>query len=110
MRIDKLMPLKKVMGELGVSRPTLWRATKAVPRFPAPTIVQGRLFWRADELPALREAMNRYAGRGAFEKEQLRERLRLERDTARRRRTSRRSKPDLSSIDLFDWAGSPRER
>lgn len=101
---DKLMPLKKVMGELGVSRPTLWRATKAVPGFPTPTIVHGRVFWRADQLLALREAMDRYAGRSAFEKARLHSRLRTERDLVRRKRSRRRTRDLENHADLFEWA------
>lgn len=77
--------------------------------FPAPTLVQGRLFWRVDEMPKLREAMAQFSGRGVFEREQLLAKLRAERDRVRSRRVRRSAPRGSEQSDLFDWAFSEGE-
>jgi predicted DNA-binding transcriptional regulator AlpA len=63
-----LIPQKRVAAKLGVSRCTLWRAVRSnIPGFPPPQKIRSRVFWREAELPTLKEAMERFGGRGAFE-------------------------------------------
>ena len=102
---DELVPLKKVLGALGVGRATLWRASKSVASFPAPTLVGGRVFWRSSEIGRLRFALDGFRGRNAFEKEQRFERLRLAKANAASARRNR-AKPLAAckaQPDLFGW-------
>ncbi len=65
----EVIPLKQVAAELGVSRATLWRASRSgIAGFPAPTNQRGRTFWRREELSALEAALDVFRGRGAFER------------------------------------------
>jgi len=98
---DELIPLKQIAGALGVSRPTLWRMSKAVAGFPAPLVVRKRVYWRADALPALREALARFQGRGVFEKERRIAKLRaVKRSATAPKRPARRPDED-DEPDLF---------
>jgi len=64
-----LVPQKRVAADLGVSRSSLWRASRsAIPGFPAPVIVRARVYWREADLPALKAALERFEGRTAFER------------------------------------------
>ena len=103
---DELVPLKKVLGALGVSRATLWRASKSVASFPAPTLVGGRVYWRSNELGTLRDSLDAFRGRNAFEREQRFERLKAAKTNAAASRRSR-SKLEGASVqqpDLFGWS------
>jgi len=100
---DELVPLKKVLGALGVSRATLWRVSRTVPSFPSPTVVRSRVYWRASDLSVLKDAIASYSGRGAFERERRFARLRDERDALRKRQRTRRGRVQLECPDLFDW-------
>jgi predicted DNA-binding transcriptional regulator AlpA len=65
-----LVPLKRVAADLGVSRSTLWRASRsAIPGFPRPLVLRARVYWLRGDLPALKAAMDRFQGRRAFEAE-----------------------------------------
>jgi predicted DNA-binding transcriptional regulator AlpA len=65
-----LVPQKRVAAELGVSRSSLWRASRsAIPGFPPPVVLRARVYWREADLPALKTALQRFQGRKAFEKE-----------------------------------------
>lgn len=64
-----LIPQKRVAAELGISRSSLWRARgSAIPGFPPPVVLGARVYWREADLPALKAAIARFQGRGAFEK------------------------------------------
>lgn len=75
MNSGELVPMKLVAGALGVSRQTLWRASRSsIPGFPPPTIVRRRVYWQRLELAALEAAMLRYEGRQRFEVNRVRAR------------------------------------
>lgn len=65
---DDLIPLKRLAARLGVSRATLWRASQCA-GFPPALRLRGRLFWRGADLGAMEAALDRFQGRGAFERE-----------------------------------------
>jgi hypothetical protein len=65
-----LVPQKRIAAELGISRSSLWRASRsAIPGFPAPVVLRARVYWLRTDLPALRAAMKRFQGRSVFEAE-----------------------------------------
>lgn len=106
MKKDDLIPLKQVAGALGVSRSTLWRASKvAGVGFLPPLVLQRRVYWRQADLPALRAALARYQGRVVFEIEQRHAKARaaLAEAAARdgKKRTAKRKASDLRQPDLF---------
>ncbi len=79
MKKDELIPLKRVLDKVGVSRATLWRASRSgMEGFAPPTIVRGRLYWKKMELPAIENALDDYQGRGAFDRQRQRDRRRTE--------------------------------
>lgn len=100
---DDLIPLKQVLGALGVSRPTLWRARQAVENFPEPIIVRRRRYWQPSDLPNLRDALLRYKGRVAFEVARRHAEVRAARDKllAERKRSKRRAETPKAP-GLFD--------
>ena len=63
-----LIPLKRITAQLGVSRATLWRVSRSV-GFPPPFKMLGRVFWRRRDLSAVEAALDRFQGRGVFERE-----------------------------------------
>jgi predicted DNA-binding transcriptional regulator AlpA len=65
---EDFIPLKRIAAQLGVSRATLWRVSRSA-GFPLPLKVLGRVFWRKRDLAAMEAALDRYQGRGAFERE-----------------------------------------
>lgn len=72
-----LVPQKRVAALLGVSRSSLWRASRSgIQGFLAPTIVGSRVYWREKDLPALKAALDRFPGRKAFEQERRHARAR----------------------------------
>lgn len=101
---DDLVPLKQIVGALGVSRATLWRASKVVLGFPPPRVIAGRVFWLASELAELDAAMARFGGRLVFEKARRLSALRVERDKLNRLRRPRRPQLADGEVDLFEWA------
>lgn len=65
-----LVPQKRIAAELGVSRSSLWRASRSsIPGFPPPIVLRARVYWQRSDLPALKAALDRFQGRKAFEKE-----------------------------------------
>lgn len=65
--MEGLVPHKRALAQLGLSRTSVWRATQCgIEGFPAPVIVRRRIYWRAEDLNHLVGAMMRYEGRGAF--------------------------------------------
>ena len=70
MRRDELIPFKAVVEEVGMSRASIWRASQcAIPGFPKPIVVRRRVFWKKADLSALEDALFRYNGRVAFERQ-----------------------------------------
>ena len=110
---NDLAPLKRVLQLGNVSRATLWRVSRAgVAGFPEPTKRGGRIYWRLDELEALKAAIERFEGRTAFDRRRASARRRvqmrlenlasLKRGKARVRRARRSSKAEQG--DLFSDA------
>jgi predicted DNA-binding transcriptional regulator AlpA len=65
-----LVPQKRIAAELGVSRSSLWRASRSsIPGFPPPVVLRARVYWLRTDLPALKAALDQFQGRKAFEKE-----------------------------------------
>jgi len=63
-----LIPHKRALARLGLSRTTVWRAMNSqIADFPAPVLVRKRIYWHEEDLPRLEQAMLRYAGRTVFE-------------------------------------------
>jgi predicted DNA-binding transcriptional regulator AlpA len=101
---DELVPLKRVLDEVGVSRATLWRALKSdLEGFPKPTVKRRRVYWRRDEVKDIDNALDAYLGRGAFDQKRRRDQLRPQerhrvltelRNTQRKRK--RRPKDDAA--------------
>lgn len=109
---DDLVPLKRVLEDVGVSRATLWRALKSnLQGMPKPIKQRGRLFWSRSDLASLDAALRSFGGRIAYERERAIAHLRgaqrcatlLQRKRARRRRfpTQGRAAP-RQEADLFD--------
>lgn len=108
---DDLVPLKRVLEAVGVSRATLYRAAHSgIEGFPQPTKRRGRLYWRAGEISAIEHGLDEYEGRGVFDQKKRNERQRLKTrhealselklsKRGRRKRDSVRKKP--SQGDLF---------
>ncbi|GIK49947.1 MAG: hypothetical protein BroJett013_26440 [Alphaproteobacteria bacterium] len=77
------VPLKRVLQLCNVSRATLWRVSRAgVGGFPEPIKKGGRIYWRMDDLDALKSAIEKFEGRTIFDQR---------RRSARRRAESRRA-------------------
>jgi len=104
-----LIPQKRVMAELEISRSSLWRAMHSnIEGFPAPTIVRGRLYWRSSDLPALRAALDQFPGRKAFERERRHARAVAARaETKGLRAKTRKAKLSAAQPDLFGEADKP---
>lgn len=74
MKNDSLVPLKRVLDEIGVSRATLWRALNSgIEGFPKPTIVRRRVFWTTEGLRRLETALDEFRGRCVFDAKRARE-------------------------------------
>lgn len=106
-----LVPQKRVAAELGVSRSSLWRASRsAIPGFPPPVVLRGRVYWLRSDMPAVRVAMDRFQGRSAFEAARRHAKARAALDGAtgpkpkRRKHASTIPQPDL--FDAADTVGS----
>ena len=107
MRTD-LLPLKRVAAQLGISRSSLWRASRSgIANFPAPTIIRKRVFWRPEDLEALRLAIDVYPGRKAFEEQRRYAGARVAAAAARGRRPKRLVAPAQMQPDLFGGPVSP---
>jgi len=107
--VKDLIPQKRVMAELKISRSSLWRAMHSnIEGFPAPIIVRSRLYWRPSELPALRAALDQFRGRKAFEQNRRHARAVAARAEATGLRAkTRKAKPAPAQPDLFGEAGKP---
>jgi predicted DNA-binding transcriptional regulator AlpA len=97
-----LVPQKRVAAELGVSRSSLWRASRsAIPGFPPPIVLRARVYWLRADLPALKAAFERFQGRKAFESERRHAKARAALAEAtglkpkRRKRAATLRQPDL---------------
>lgn len=76
---DELLPLKRVLELTGVSRSTLWRVSQSgLDGFPKPKARGRRLFWRADDLAAIRRCIEAFDGRTVFDRRAKKERQRKE--------------------------------
>jgi predicted DNA-binding transcriptional regulator AlpA len=99
--LKELIPQKRVTAELGISRSSLWRASRSdLAGFPAAVVLRARVYWRRTDLPALRAALASFRGRRAFEEER--------RHAAGLGKT-RAPAPTLRQLDLFgetDAAGA----
>lgn len=110
MKTADLVPLKRVLDEIGVSRATLWRALNSgIEGFPKPTIVRRRVYWAPKEIKEIESAFDAYRGRCAFDAKRSRDRHRAEarhkalahlRD--QRRRPVLGKAPNLTQKDFFD--------
>ena len=105
MKRNDLIPLKRVADELGVSRATLWRATRSgISGFPAPTTIRRLVYWKRAELGRLEDALMHYKGRVSFERQRSAERKveQLKKTATPRPKRARRSSAPTSQPDLFD--------
>lgn len=76
-RDDDLLPLKRVLELVGVSRSTLWRVSASgIEGFPRPKARGRRLFWREEDLPALRQCIDAFDGRTVFDRRKEHDRRR----------------------------------
>lgn len=113
-RNDDLVPLKRVLEAVGVSRATLYRAAlSGIEGFPEPTIKRRRVYWRAKEIEAIERGLDGYQGRGEFDRRRRDKRqctltayaalLDLKRATKGGLRRARPLREDSQS-DFFGWA------
>jgi predicted DNA-binding transcriptional regulator AlpA len=110
MRTQTLVPLKKVIHDLGVSRTTMWRAMRCnIEGFPAPVVIRRRVHWRNADIEQLEAALLCYEGRCAFDRQQLRRRLLAMKSAQRGRSNSKRKRFTAQQGDLFD-AMSPSQQ
>jgi predicted DNA-binding transcriptional regulator AlpA len=66
---DDLVPLKRMLEALSVSRATFWRLSRSgAASFPAPVQRGGRLYWRPADIEAIRAALAEFRGRTEFER------------------------------------------
>lgn len=101
-----LVPQKRVAAELGVSRSSLWRASRgSIPGFPPPVLLRARVYWLRTDLPALKAALERFQGRRAFEEERRHAKARAAVAEATGLKPKRRKRGvALRQPDLFDAA------
>lgn len=105
MNLTGLLPLRKVLQEVGISRATLWRARHSkIKDFPEPIRHLGKVYWRKQDLPALEAALFRYEGRLVFEQVQSanRKTAKLKVKKSTRRKAHRSEGPNTGQPDLFD--------
>lgn len=70
MKRKDLVPFKAVAEDMGMSRASIWRARKSgIPGFPEPVVIRRLVYWKKTDLTALEDALFRYRGRIAFERE-----------------------------------------
>jgi|CXWL01.1.fsa_nt_gi predicted DNA-binding transcriptional regulator AlpA len=66
---DDLVPHKTMLTRLGLSRTSVWRAMHSnMPDFPKPVIIRRKVLWNADDVARIASCMERYCGRGEFDK------------------------------------------
>lgn len=108
---DDLIPLKRVMGRLGVSRATFWRLTKTA-GFPPPAKMLGRIYWRERDLPDMEAALDCFQGRSAFERERRHAKAcqaatKAKAAVAKKSRRLRTTMNTLAQPDLFGGPAAP---
>lgn len=64
---DDLIPLKRIVARLGVSRATLWRVSRTA-GFPPAVRMLGRIYWRERDLSDMEAALDCFQGRSSFER------------------------------------------
>jgi|CXWL01.1.fsa_nt_gi predicted DNA-binding transcriptional regulator AlpA len=110
MRQKDLIPFKVVVEELGVSRATLWRAARSnIGSFPQPIVIRRLVFWRRCDLDKLEDALMRYQGRCAFERQraEIKKVAALKKAKAAFDKQSRRKSPvRRGQADLFGRGGT----
>lgn len=110
---DNFVPLKRVLQVCDVSRATLWRVSRdGAEAFPKPVRQGGRLYWRVEDLAAIKSAIMSFEGRTVFDRRRATARHRsearcaelatLKRSKAKTRR--RRASARATQADLFDSA------
>jgi predicted DNA-binding transcriptional regulator AlpA len=106
-----LVPLKRVLQFCDVSRATLWRVSRAeLEGFPEPIKKSGRIYWRLDDLDALKRAIEKFEGRTMFDQRRESARRRAEARCAnlaalkRDKGRSRRPRARAIQADLFGGA------
>ena len=108
---DDFIPLKRLIAQLGVSRATFWRVSRTS-GFPAPVKILGRIYWRGSDLAAMEAALDRFQGRGVFERERRHAKAR---QAAMKAMAAHAKKPKrvrvrigpLSQPDLFGGPAAP---
>jgi predicted DNA-binding transcriptional regulator AlpA len=100
-KLKDFLPLKAVVEDLGVSRWTLWRASRSgIVGFPKATKVGRQIYWKKSEMEALEAALMQFKGRCVFDNERRHARTvkALTRTkAARRKRMARLAQQDLFS-------------
>lgn len=91
-----------------MSRATFWRASRSIAAFPAAAKRGGRLYWRWEDIDAIKEALRDFEGRTAFESgraaaraEKRRENLRAIKSAKVRRKRPRAAGEASDQGDLF---------
>jgi predicted DNA-binding transcriptional regulator AlpA len=106
---DSLVPLKRVLEACAVSRATFWRVSRSgAAAFPAVVKRGGRLYWRSEDIEAIKEALRSFKGRTAFENgraaaraEKRRQRLAAIKSAKARSRPPRAAAEASAQGDLF---------
>ncbi|HCK83001.1 MAG TPA: hypothetical protein DHW63_00270 [Hyphomonadaceae bacterium] len=102
MKLKDYLPLKAVVEDLGVSRWTLWRASRSgIVGFPNPTKVGRQIYWRKSEMDALEAALMRFDGRCAFDRRRQHERKIKALKKSRAADAPRKRPPRAVQRDLF---------
>ncbi|MEQ1707142.1 MAG: hypothetical protein ABL864_02285 [Terricaulis sp.] len=105
---EELIPHKTMLTRLGLSRTGVWRALhSAIQGFPTPRIVRRRVYWRVQDLPLLAASMERYCGRGEFDKARRVNKLikksgsKAEKSVKGKRKRKAKQGEDRHQLDLF---------
>ena len=110
MKQGDLIPLKRVLEEVGVSRSTLWRALRSgIAGFPTPTIIRRRVYWKVAQINAIEAGLDAYQGRCAFDAGQSRTRHERQgpyRDALKQKKSAKRARRRMADTHLIDDAQS----
>lgn len=102
MKLKDYLPLKAVVEDLGVSRWTLWRASRSgIAGYPKATKVGRQIFWKKSELDALEDALMRFEGRCVFDAKRQHERKVKALTKTRAAAAPRKRTPRAIQRDLF---------